>query len=335
MSLSIVVFTFIPAFSEYMLSQILEGTEVILVMGQETLRYRRKEPGIRRRTQSLSRAEEIVDCEQKARRAQPDHPFHTHIDSLLSFSSDFRNYEGIFYWGLFMLFLSSLRVCIENLLNYGARWNIMGSWKKFFFGDEFSLEKFPFPVLYLLVYSLVPPVITLILEQNLAKSRLEWKTGLVLHILNLCLHMSMPVIMINLMCLNIGLISSVLACSIYTITFLKLTSYIQVNKWCREAVMRIMPGNGDFFLKKRKKTLVNLMELNQKTEKNDIDVIDKKLVHWPGNLTMRDISFFMVSPTLCYELNYPRNDRIRKSFLMYRYRLKTINEEVRSYNCIL
>ena len=82
-------------------------------------RHRRTEagPGARRRTQSSSRAEEIVTCELKARKAQPDHPIHSPCDSLLSWSSNFRNYEGVFNWGALLLFLGSLRICLENLLS--------------------------------------------------------------------------------------------------------------------------------------------------------------------------------------------------------------------------
>ena len=35
-------------------------------------------------------------------------------------------------------------------------------------------------------------------------------------------------------------------------------------------------------------------------------------------LSVSDLYYFMVAPTLCYELNFPRNDRIRKRFLMRR-----------------
>merc|ERR1719325_290411 len=103
--------------------------------------------------------------------------------------------------------------------------------------------------------------------------------------------------MINLQCLNIGLVSSVLGCSIYTILFLKLISYIQVNKWCRDMKSRAF-NNGDFFLSQRQKTVYNLKEPDQKTEKDvDIEKIDKNLVHWPNNLNSMDTIYFIFVPT--------------------------------------
>uniref|UniRef100_A0A8C9VR58 O-acyltransferase n=1 Tax=Scleropages formosus TaxID=113540 RepID=A0A8C9VR58_SCLFO len=41
-------------------------------------------------------------------------------------------------------------------------------------------------------------------------------------------------------------------------------------------------------------------------------------VHYPGNLTHRDMYYFVFAPTLCYELNFPRSPRIRKRFLLRR-----------------
>ena len=60
---------------------------------------------------------------------------------------------------------------------------------------------------------------------------------------------------------------------------------------------------------------------------------EDRLVHYPANLTLGDLSYFLLAPTLCYELNYPRTARsasalapthatpsyrIRKTFLLRR-----------------
>lgn len=42
------------------------------------------------------------------------------------------------------------------------------------------------------------------------------------------------------------------------------------------------------------------------------------LVQYPDNLHLRDLFYFLLAPTLCYELNFPRTDRIRKRFLIKR-----------------
>ena len=43
-----------------------------------------------------------------------------------------------------------------------------------------------------------------------------------------------------------------------------------------------------------------------------------RLVQYPANLTLRDLYYFFLAPTLCYELNFPRSKRIRKRFLLRR-----------------
>lgn len=44
----------------------------------------------------------------------------------------------------------------------------------------------------------------------------------------------------------------------------------------------------------------------------------EEMVSYPNNLSVRDLYYFMVVPSLCYELNFPRTSRIRKRFLLKR-----------------
>lgn len=44
----------------------------------------------------------------------------------------------------------------------------------------------------------------------------------------------------------------------------------------------------------------------------------EKVVRYPDNLTLGDLYYFLLAPTLCYELNFPRTSRIRKWFLFRR-----------------
>ena len=37
-------------------------------------------------------------------------------------------------------------------------------------------------------------------------------------------------------------------------------------------------------------------------------------VSYPDNLTLPDLYYFMLVPSLCYELNFPRTARIRKTY---------------------
>ena len=48
------------------------------------------------------------------------------------------------------------------------------------------------------------------------------------------------------------------------------------------------------------------------------DSFGNELVQYPDNLRLKDIYYFWMAPTLCYELNFPRSGRIRKMFLLRR-----------------
>jgi len=291
-------------------------------------RSRRRQIKVRQRTLSSSRAEDIVTAEHKVRQLQPDRPVHTPRDSLLSWSSSFHHYEGMFNWGALLLFLSSLRVCLENLLKYGIRVNPM-SWIKFLYGDmELNMNIFQkFPVLYLIGYSTIPVMNTLLVEIFLTRSHLEWNLACILHTFNLISTLIVPIVIINT--LDCGILSSILVCMSYTILVLKLVSYIQVNKWCRDRSRRSflinsqMSGAGDFLWRRRMKTVMNIKEAkkpesSEEEDKTTVSELNQNLVQWPDNQTVADISYFMLAPTLCYELNFPRTNRTRKFFLIRR-----------------
>ena len=295
--------------------------EIVDTKPEESQPRKRSKVKMRGRTLSSGRAEDIVTAEQKARQLQPDKPIHAPCDSLLSWASSFHKYEGMFNWGALLLFISSLRVFLENLLKYGIRVSPTG-WLKFLYGGDTETSSLQFPVLYLISFSLIPVINSLVIEKFLAKMILDWPTGRWLHGVNLAVALVYPIVVINTM--DCALVSSILACGSYTIIVLKLISYIQVNKWCRVISRRRflinsqMDGNGDFFWKKRMKTVMNITEAKKEEADMTTSSTSGQTVNWPDNLTVRDLLYFMLAPTLCYELNFPKTDRIRKFFLLRR-----------------
>lgn len=107
---------------------------------------------------------------------------------------------------------------------------------------------------------------------------------------------------------------------------MKLISYFQVNK-----THRILQKQGQntksFDLKEASSELseANLdANLNESVESNyisdpeDLNHLPQPYVHYPDNLNLRNLYYFMAVPTLCYEINFPRAKRIRKRFLIRR-----------------
>ena len=79
-----------------------------------------------------------------------------------------------------------------------------------------------------------------------------------------------------------------------------------------------MNGN-DVLLRERMKTVMNIKEAKElESSKLEESTRDSQLTQWPDNLTLHDISYFILAPTLCYELNFPRTSRTRKFFLLRR-----------------
>lgn len=143
-------------------------------------------------------------------------------------------------------------------------------------------------------------------------------------------------------------------CFHYSILFMKLWSYVQVNMWCRNQLNDVPHKSRSrsqsitvaelrkYFqlLKYQVQPLIHSLGLFLFTEeerngaylasfhKTDTDITP--LVQYPDNLTVKDLLYFLCAPTLCYELNFPRTNRIRKRFL-----LKRILEVLIGFNVVL
>ncbi|XP_069478010.1 diacylglycerol O-acyltransferase 1 [Ambystoma mexicanum] len=218
-------------------------------------------------------------------------------ESLLSSASGYSNYRGILNWCVIMLVLSNARLCLENLIKYGILVDHIQV-VSLFVKDPYS---WPSPCL--IIVSNVFVVATLYTERKLATGSISERFGLFVHALILITILCAPVVVV-FMVQSITPVGAVFALSIYTILFLKLYSYKDVNRWCRER--RLVKA----------KTLTRSLSVPV-TKKSNGDALHYE-VSYPGNLTFKDMYYFVLAPTLCYELNFPRSPRIRKRFLLRR-----------------
>jgi len=109
------------------------------------------------------------------------------------------------------------------------------------------------------------------------------------------------------------------------IVFLKLTSYHIVNFWCRTELKKRFSHSrvhscGNF----RRFRSYSQNERSKKLPNGDHSLFSDiesspPRVHYPDNLNLSDIYYFIFAPTLCYEMNFPRTQRIRKRFLFRRF----------------
>ncbi|KAI6075529.1 Diacylglycerol O-acyltransferase 1 [Aix galericulata] len=226
-----------------------------------------------------------------------------------------------------MLVLSNARLFLENLIKYGILVDPIQV-VSLFLKDPYS-----WPSLCLIIVANVFAVAALALERRLAavsprareggrggsvggegapwvggvllcppptpfpspkpQGSLSERAGAALHAANLLAILCFPAAVV-LAVTSITPVGAVLTLAIYTVLFLKLFSFRDLNKWCREA-KAAPPGaakaNGD---------------------------VGKSGVAYPDNLTYSNLYYFLLAPTLCYELNFPRSPRIRKRFLLRR-----------------
>ncbi|XP_030076690.1 diacylglycerol O-acyltransferase 1 [Microcaecilia unicolor] len=253
----------------------------------------------RRKSLAENGRERGEPCPAQSQAARPsDNQFRCHKlqESLLSSASGYSNYRGILNWCVVMLVLSNARLFLENLIKYGILVDPIQV-VSLFLKDPYS-----WPSLCLILASNIFVLAALNTERRLASGAFPESLGIFLYTLNLGTILCAPVLVV-FMVTSITSVGSVFALGIYTILFLKLYSYKDVNKWCRE--------------KRKAKVKALARSMSAPVIKANGDMAHS-VVFYPGNVTYRDVYYFVFAPTLCYELNFPRSPRIRKRFLLRR-----------------
>lgn len=271
--------------------------------------------GVRKRALSATKAEDIQAIEKKVRKNQPDKPCHRPRDSLFSWNSGFDNFTGFVNWAFLLLSIGGLRLLLENFIKYGIRVDPI-QWIYVLINPEESSE---YPTLMLTLYHIVPVVLCLIIEKALSVEVVSNGIGMLAHVVNLVSVILVPMVLIHTK-EGFSLVGASVLCSIYSVLFLKLWSYIQVNMWCRTARHK----NGGSGLRRQSVSLSNLQRAREiqdhkdGSEDSSSEDVRNGLVQYPDNLNLKDLFYFILVPTLCYELNFPRTERIRKRFVLRR-----------------
>ncbi|TNM93151.1 hypothetical protein fugu_018553 [Takifugu bimaculatus] len=222
---------------------------------------------------------------------------HVLQESLLSSASGYSNYRGILNWCVVMLVLSNARLFLENIIKYGILVDPIQV-VSLFLKDPYS-----WPAACLIIVSNVFVLAALYIERRLAVGTISETTGRILHVFNLASLLIFPSAAV-LTVPSVTPVGGVISLGIYTVLFLKLYSYQETNKWCRE------------IRQAKAKRLTRSYSCPSVAQSNGS--MGHTHVSYPGNLTHRDVYYFIFAPTLCYQLNFPRSPRIRKRFLLRR-----------------
>uniref|UniRef100_A0A3P8WCC5 O-acyltransferase n=1 Tax=Cynoglossus semilaevis TaxID=244447 RepID=A0A3P8WCC5_CYNSE len=216
--------------------------------------------------------EKRAKCGQSPVKSRAEGDCHVLQESLLSSASGYSNYRGILNWCVIMLGLTNARLCLENIIKYGILVDPIQV-VSLFLKDPYS-----WPAACLIIVSNFFILAALYTERRLAVGTISETTGLILHSLNLTILLIFPTALI-LSVTSITPVGSFVSLGIYTVLFLKLYSYKDTNRWCRE---------------------IRQAKAKRLTRSHSY------------------MYYFIFVPTLCYQLNFPRSSRVRKRFLIRR-----------------
>ncbi|CDW52528.1 diacylglycerol O acyltransferase 1 [Trichuris trichiura] len=220
-----------------------------------------------------------------------DRPLHVAQDSLLCSSSMYTNYRGFFTLSMILLALSNIRVALENLIKYGILINHQSILLLWFKETNFL------PAILIFVVSHIFILTAIGVEKCLVNGVISQRVGTVITIANLVTLLTFPAM--STLATDSNPLGTSVCLMFYWSLFMKLVSYAHVNHWYRTRLIR--------------QQSIADAEKHELPPKSDIKVT------YPNNLTLKNIYYFVVAPTLCYELNFPRSPRIRKGFLLKRF----------------
>ncbi|XP_072242648.1 diacylglycerol O-acyltransferase 1-like [Leuresthes tenuis] len=204
---------------------------------------------------------------------------HSVQDSLLSSNSSFTGYRGILNWIIILLVLTHAHLFLENFIQHGFLIDI----KKVF--GHLIEDNCNWPSVYLILAANMFALIALYLEKSQAKGMLSYSIGHCLHLTNLGSLVLFPAaVIVREPKISTG--GAFFFLWFYTVLGLKLYSYQETNRWYRLA-----------HLEKD--------ESGQRKDHNQ-------------HLTLQDLYYFLLAPTLCYQRGFPRTPKVRINNLLHR-----------------
>ncbi|WKY13600.1 hypothetical protein Q1695_004438 [Nippostrongylus brasiliensis] len=221
---------------------------------------------------------------------------HRPQDSLFSSSSGWTNYRGFFNLAMLLLIVSNGRVALENVIKYGILISPL-KWLQFML-VEASLWNWP--NLTMVLFSNITIILVFVVEKILEKGILSNYFAAVFYPIVVCAHLVIPAAVTLI--LKGNPLCSVFSLAIIVIEALKIVSYVHVNYWCRCARQEKTDESKKF-------------DGPTKPEMSSVEMASL----YPASLNLCDLYYFMLAPTLCYELKFPRSVRRRKLFLAKRF----------------
>lgn len=253
-------------------------------------------------------------------------------DSLLTTSSGYTNYRGILNLVIILLVLSNARSALENVIKYGI---LVDPFCWFLFFREGSKH---WPALCVALGLSFNILLSLAVEKLIAalfyqakdadnkwSKEIQGKRREVMVLANATISLNMLACIalppIAIYTHNTHPISASVALMLVSIVFIKLVSYHMMNFWCRDLKRPedIQSRTTKSFLHYYVPPAVDFGKHKQQPQdKATRELALETLAKYPENINVQNMISFLLFPTLCYELQYARTERIRKRFLIKR-----------------
>ncbi|CBY24599.1 unnamed protein product [Oikopleura dioica] len=225
---------------------------------------------------------------------------HESRPSLMSSASNWENYSGFINLLKVILLFANAKLFVENLLTFGYRIHVLPSF--------WGLVKDPmhWTNTWIFIEINIFAMVSLHIERLMAQGVLSKSTGKIAHVINCLLIVVAPSIQI-LLAPEMP-IPSFISLIISIVFFLKMWSYSQANRWYSAKSAAMTTEN----VKQNKKRKRRMSMPSTTADDKQVEMM------YPNNLTTANLYYFILAPTLCYEMEYPRTEKVRPYFLFKR-----------------
>ncbi|XP_034242431.1 diacylglycerol O-acyltransferase 1-like [Thrips palmi] len=194
--------------------------------------------------------------------------------------------------------LAAAGLLLENMNKYGFR-VALANWIHAVDARQ-NVAGF-YPALLLLLYMPVQIFVALGIEKAIALELVPERDGMKAHVVNMLWHFAYPIAGIWLAGDAISIVGGYCVCQFNAMVFLKMWSFVHACWWARDKrrheAQQAQNGVGDG-------TTTMTASIGSPVAP------DVKETVYPDNLTVGNLAYFTVAPTLCYEMDYPRKPSI-------------------------
>jgi diacylglycerol O-acyltransferase-1 len=226
-----------------------------------------------------------------------------------------QNYRGFFNLGVLVLVISNLRLIVDNLSKYGflIKFPAFSSSNEKINSQSEWEEPKPFQAV---IGCLLPIFICYFIEKLASKKILSNSTTLILNIILGFSNIILPCVWV------FHSKSHPMACMLYlfeaVVIWMKLISYSHTNRDLRRVIYEQKKIDFQNSINQSDSNIKNVDNNAKPQFPNYISEckdLEAPYLIYPNNINLPNLFWFMIIPTLCYQLNYPRTPSIRWKYV--------------------